>query len=141
MEFNTTTVIADYTLWVRCIERNEYERLINLMVKMKIIGSAFSDFENGTHCEDSEKWAYFESAGKCLWPNQEDEMITISKAFPNARFCLIGIGEGSMPDPLWKSYYQNGKSEICIFRSVEKSISRSIEEKPTEIQWDWGETK
>jgi hypothetical protein len=45
------------------------------------------------------------------WYNHHEDMIALSKLYPNALFCLAGSGEES--GDLWKAYYKNGKSQYC----------------------------
>jgi len=45
------------------------------------------------------------------WYSFKEDMITLSRKFPDTVFCLSGEGE-SFPD-FWKSYFINGKSQHC----------------------------
>jgi hypothetical protein len=40
-----------------------------------------------------------------------DEMLDLSKQFPETVFCLYGEGEGS--EDMWYTYYKNGKLQHC----------------------------
>jgi hypothetical protein len=43
----------------------------------------------------------------CKWYNHTDEMLAMSKAFPDVLFTLSGEGEEN--GDLWKKYYLNGQ--------------------------------
>lgn len=45
------------------------------------------------------------------WNNWEDDMVLLSRKFPDALFMLHGSGED--PEDLWNAYFINGKVQIC----------------------------
>jgi len=45
------------------------------------------------------------------WYDHDEEMLELSKQFPNTVFCLHGEGEES--GDLWYCYYKNGKKQYC----------------------------
>ena len=45
------------------------------------------------------------------WYDYDEEMLELSKQFPETVFCLYGDGEESMD--VWYKYYKNGKSQYC----------------------------
>lgn len=47
----------------------------------------------------------------CKWYDHHEDMVEMSKAFPNVVFELEGDGEES--GDIWKTYYKNGKSQDC----------------------------
>lgn len=44
----------------------------------------------------------------CKWYEHEEDMLELSRAFPNVTFKLHGDGEEK--EDMWDSYYKNGKS-------------------------------
>lgn len=50
------------------------------------------------------------------WYSHKDDMITLSKEFPEVMFMLEG--EGEERDDNWRFYVQNGEWEICYGRIV-----------------------
>lgn len=47
----------------------------------------------------------------CKWYDHNEDMLEMSKAFPDVVFELEGDGEES--GDIWKTYYKNGKSQEC----------------------------
>lgn len=45
------------------------------------------------------------------WYDHDDEMLELSKQFPETVFCLYGEGEAS--EDMWYTYYKNGKLQHC----------------------------
>lgn len=62
------------------------------------------------------------------WYDHDDEMIALSKEFPEVEFTLDGTGEES--DDLWTTYYKNGKAQHapCQFVYDEPMIFSNSEE-------------
>lgn len=52
-----------------------------------------------------------DSNGECKWYEHNEEMIELSKQFPETVFCLYGNGEEN--GDTWYQYYKNGKSQYC----------------------------
>ena len=57
----------------------------------------------GLNCDESSKWY-----------EHDEEMLEMSKAFPEIVFYLHGEGEES--GDLWFTYYKNGKKQYCPAR-------------------------
>lgn len=72
-------------------------------VASEITGIAFDHFEDLSW--DSMKWY-----------DHEDDMLELSKRFPDVTFVLYG--EGEERDDNWVAYYKNGDSEYCGARIV-----------------------
>lgn len=45
------------------------------------------------------------------WYNHEEDMIEVSRTFPDTLFELHG--EGEEPGDLWRKYFKNGKIQRC----------------------------
>lgn len=52
-----------------------------------------------------------DSNGECKWYEHDEEMIELSKQFPETVFCLYGNGEEN--SDTWYTYYKNGKKQYC----------------------------
>ena len=53
----------------------------------------------------------FDSFGDCPWSDHEEDMLSISKEFPDIHFELHG--EGEINDDVWTQHFVNGKSQLC----------------------------
>jgi len=53
----------------------------------------------------------FGYSDSCKWYNHQDDMLTLSKIYPNVVFVLEGEGEES--EDLWIKYFKNGKMQVC----------------------------
>ena len=61
--------------------------------------AVLSAMEEGYACDDMK------------WYEHDKDMKALSSAFPNVLFCLDGKGEDD--DDLWRSYFLNGKRQLC----------------------------
>lgn len=52
-----------------------------------------------------------DSDGEYKWYEHHEEMLELSKQFPETIFCLYGNGEEN--GDTWYQYYKNGKSQYC----------------------------
>lgn len=50
------------------------------------------------------------------WYDHDEEMLELSKQFPETVFCLEGEGEES--GDIWRTYYKNGKAQHCPAKIV-----------------------
>lgn len=62
-------------------------------------------------CDDYDCEAYFPASDEVKWYEHEENMIKISKQFPNMTFCLEGVGEDR--EDMWRKYFHNGDVEYC----------------------------
>lgn len=97
---------TEYSLDVKGIKNEEkFNRLVEAMEEKDLIRYAFDDgdYSDGT--------ASFLPYGEAKWYGHEQDMIDISRQFPDMVFCLEGVGEQN--DDMWKRYFKNGKCELC----------------------------
>ena len=73
-----------------------------------------------------ESEAYFFPLDEFKWYEHEQDMLILSKLFPNLTFCLEGHGEDA--EDMWRKYFHSGIVELCP-----GSISYPS---PTKIHWD-----
>lgn len=78
-------------------------------------------FYNGTYCDNA---AAFDSKNDAKWYDHTDDMIALSKVFPDMQFRLHGVGEEA--DDIWYHYYHNGADEYCALTS----------QRPINVKWD-----
>ncbi len=71
--------------------------VVELLREMGVIGYALNDV---LMCHDNVRWY-----------SHEDDMLEVSKQFPNVLFCLHGQGDDS--EDIWDEYFLNGKSQYC----------------------------
>ena len=64
------------------------------------------DTESRTRCELS-----LYSDDECKWYNNEDDMLLLSKEFPDVLFKLHGEGQDN--EDIWDKYFMNGKMQYC----------------------------
>ena len=53
----------------------------------------------------------FDSFGDCPWSDHEEDMLSISKEFPDIHFELHG--EGEVNYDIWTQHFLGGKSQLC----------------------------
>lgn len=68
---------------------------------------------------------YYSCAEPVNWFSSNEDMIELSKAFPEFTFRLDGDGEAS--DDMWTHYYKNGEDELCMVQMIYPP--------PTKIKW------
>ena len=64
------------------------------------------DTESRTRCELS-----LDGDDECKWYDNEDDMLLLSKEFPDVLFKLHGEGEDNKD--IWDKYFMNGKMQYC----------------------------
>lgn len=69
--------------------------------------------------------AYWGCSDCAKWYDHEDDMLEISRMFPDVTFQLCG--EGDEQGDLWEEYYHNGEAERCS--------AEVVFPKPTRIKW------
>ena len=94
--------------------------IVSYMKEMNIAsnGEMFYPFDHEfDYYLKSDKNNYFDmESDECKWYDHDEEMLELSREFPNAVFCLYGVGEES--EDIWYTYYKNGKSQYCPARIV-----------------------
>lgn len=69
--------------------------------------------------QEIEKMGVFDRSGSVeygyysnsKWYDHDDDMLLLSKRFPEVLFCLHG--EGEEQEDMWENYYYNGKLQEC----------------------------
>lgn len=98
---------TSYTLEVRGFkDKEELDRLKEVLKKDDIIGYAL---EEEYYLDPSEIGAEFGVYDTAKWYHHDDDMVEISRQFPDMTFKLCGIGE--WVDDRWYTLYKNGQSE------------------------------
>lgn len=80
-----------------CVPTEIQDKVVAALTEFEIIGYALT---SDLYCADCVKWY-----------DHDDDMIKVSKMFPDVLFCLHGEGESN--DDLWDTYYLNGKTQDC----------------------------
>lgn len=104
--------------------QEEIDELINALTEKKIMGYALTDVY-----ENNPALAIYGS-NQVKWYKHDEDMVAISKQFPDYTFQLHGDGEEA--EDFWFSYYKNGEYEYC------SAVLRY--EEPTKILWE-GDTQ
>ena len=95
-----------YSLTVKNISKDEFKKLDKALEDKGIIGYALTKGEMIGQDD-----AVFYGDTCCTWYDHEQDMIDISKEFPEATFMLDGDGEES--EDFWRQYFKNGQSAVC----------------------------
>ncbi len=101
---------TSYTLEIRGIEVNStnvIDALIAEMSSMGIIGYAL----DSSYWTDNHGTLVFDSTESVKWYDHDEDMLKLSKTFPEYTFKLSGDGEDN--DDRWDTYYHNGDMEDC----------------------------
>ena len=83
----------------------------------EIEGTEFGDMDfDGTECS---YWA--------KWYDHNEDLINVSKKYPDVLFTLYGKGESS--GDIWRKYYKNGKYQVAkAFISYEEFDEAKLKE-------------
>lgn len=117
---------VSYSLMAQNINMEDFNRLIEALNEKMLIGFAFTDLPPFTEHDEKAKQAYIDCHGPVNWSTWKDDMIEISRMFPDVRFRLAGSCD--YPDDNWHSYFENGKVEECN--------AIITYEQPVKIRWD-----
>lgn len=113
-----------HTLAIRGIINEEEFRQVKQALKDKdILGYALSEYSNFAPNEQTQFIGCYEEA---KWYEHEEDMINISKQFPNFVFKLHGEGEDN--DDVWDQYFYQGHTELCVWSFVANH--------PVNIPWE-----
>lgn len=105
-----------YTRHVLDIENDEcdYQEVIKYMVELNDKDSdKFYPFEYELEDFKNNKEVSFplDDPGESKWYEHTNEMLDLSKAFPNVVFKIHGEGEDN--GDIWDEYYKDGKMQRC----------------------------
>jgi len=116
---------TNYYLTVSPIDKAQYEALD------AVIDCVNSYFESNGVENSVGSWTDLDDT----WYNEED-MLAISKQFPDLLFVLDGEGENTAD--LWKQYFRNGKTLVCpaysVFWPFIEARMKSPEESRAELE-------
>ena len=101
---------TDYSLTVRPVKNETEFNDLKAVLSMEKFNLIYYAFDSGWYTE-KDHTAYFYTYDSVKWYNNRDDMIEISKRFPNMVFMLEGQGE--LPGDMWKCYFKNGEWEMC----------------------------
>lgn len=108
-----------YSLEVLHVQNEEeFSRLQKYIHENETMDDVFYD---GTYCDNA---AVFDSKNDAKWYDHTDDMISLSKVFPDMQFRLHGIGEED--NDIWYHYFHNGADEYCPLAS----------QRPINVKWD-----
>lgn len=109
-----------FSLEARGIDDGQANNIVRWLENNGLYGfdGSFYRYRDGAYefgCRDSMKWS------SC-----EEDMKELSRAYPDAVFCLNGEGEDW--DDKWRQFFKDGESEYC-------PVQISYPE-PVTIKWD-----
>lgn len=92
--------------------------------------------------EEVEKMQVFESGnskdgwyGYDKWYDHDEDMMLLSKRFPDALFELYGDGEES--DDMWRAYFKNGRMQFCpAIITFDPFDEKKLTESDKIMDWD-----
>lgn len=94
--------------------KNKIGDIIEYMKEKEKVNDWFFPFayalDRFVHIEDCNDFE-LEADDTHKWYDHDEEMLELSKQFPETVFCLYGDGEGS--EDMWYTYYKNGKMQYC----------------------------
>ena len=102
------------------VTQEQYEAILKELKAHDLIGYAL----DSGYLTDKE--AEFYSCDMVKWYDHDQDMLAISKVFPDMVFMLHGNGEDS--EDLWQAYYKNSRMEHCQ--------AQIVFPKPETICWD-----
>lgn len=86
--------------WVSGVDRNGNHVEVNIGLDHEDIKSELYDLSNGQYNNADESTKWYE---------HDNDMIKISKKYPDLLFILTGVGEDFGEGDCWRKYYKNGK--------------------------------
>ena len=114
---------TSYSLSVQGMKSEEdYNNVLNWLKEHEIINYALYEDSYNPYYNTQ----FYSSNEPVNWFHHDDDMIALSKEFPNFVFKLYGDGE--LSDDIWNCYYHNGEYELC-----EATITI---EPPKKIKWE-----
>lgn len=100
----------------------EHEAIINKLIEFKIWGDALHDGE----WNEKRRSSSFYNYDVARWHDHDQDMIELSKVFPEMTFNLCGTGEDA--DDRWYTLYRNGEYET-IYAEI-------VWPEPQRIKWE-----
>ena len=115
---------TEHSMVARNVSQEDLDRNNTALKEKEILNYAL--YQGELYGKENNKEAIFSCYDAVKWYDHEEDMIEVSKEFPNAVFELSGQGEEF--GDVWKEYFSSGNSEFCR--------GEIIYEKPKFIQWD-----
>ena len=114
---------TEYTLDVQNVDTQaQHDKIIEALESKGVWHYALHE---GSY-DETYKSSFFDHHDCAKWYKHDDDMIEISKMFPECTFKLTGFGDDR--DDMWYALYKNGEYETC---------SAHIEwDTPSEIYWE-----
>ena len=104
-----------YTTWYTInTQENTYKisDIASYMNKKYMESDWFYPFDVDDYLDDNDVYDFeIECEEWNKWYEHDEEMLELSKHFPNVVFCLDGEGEEN--GDIWRTYYKNGKKQYC----------------------------
>ena len=106
MGYNT-----NYTMRVYTDNPDTYMNVLFTLERKQIL--PYAVYDAGYLDDTSEEEPFFElpPSDGVHWYDHNDDMLSLSREFPEIRFYLHGEGEES--GDLWDAWYLNGKTQFC----------------------------
>lgn len=79
------------------------------------LNKLFNDYHKDSKY-DNDTTFYLDCDDECKWYDHKEQMLELSKQFPDTLFELHGIGEEN--EDVWNKYFKNGKMQACYAELV-----------------------
>ena len=105
---------TSYSLSVsRVPDKETAKKIAEWLNNKELLKSVFGGFDvYKLNSDDPYYTMDFETWDIAKWYEYDEDMIELSKAFPECVFCLYGSGDDNLD--VWNCYYKNGESEMCM---------------------------
>lgn len=99
--------MTTYELKVQNVQKDRFQELLNVLRDMSIVDDVLDE---GDYYEKP-KDAIFYASNESTWDDHDQDMLSISKQFPEMIFKLKGDGQDR--EDMWETYYHDGLKEEC----------------------------
>lgn len=94
--------MTDYSLKCDVDSAETFGRISDMLKQLDVLGYALDRYDEEM-C--------FDPHSSVSWTYHDEDMIEVSKAFPNVLFELTAYGE--LPGDIWKKYYKMGMMQYA----------------------------